>query len=135
MMTTDDTNNILFSLLNGSPVHVAMTGGVYTGEDRPDDSTKEDIVVNTITVTQDCHPQEGVSNVNIYVPDLKKNIGGNQQLKADTKRLDELTRLAIDVLRNARIEGVGLIVRSQARLSEESIKQHFTNIRIEWVLE
>ena len=132
MMTTFDTDTILFSLLRDSPVNTAINGGIYVGDDRPDDSMKEDIVVNSISLTQDYLPQIGASNVNIYVPDKNVKIGGKQQLQANRTRLKELSKKAIEALREANITGLKLILGSQIVLEEPSVKQHFVNIRIDW---
>jgi hypothetical protein len=132
MKTTFDTDAILFSLLKNSPVKNAISGGIYVGDDRPEDSTNEDIVVNSMELTQDYLPQIGTSNVNIYVPDANVKIGGKQQLQANRIRLKALSEKTMDVLRGANITGVKLIPASQIILAEPSVKQHFVNIRIHW---
>jgi hypothetical protein len=132
MKTAFDTDAILFSLFKNSPVKEAINGGIYVGDDRPDDSTNEDIVINSIDLTQDYHPQTGTSNVNIYAPDKNVKIGGKQQLQADRTRLKTLSEMAMEVLRNANITGLKLIPGSQTVLAEPGIKQHFVNIRIDW---
>jgi hypothetical protein len=132
MKTTFETDTLLFSLLRESPVSAAINGGIYVGDDRPDDSVKEDIVVNSIDLTQDYLPQIGTSNVNIFVPDKVVTIGGKQQLKANRTRLKELSNMAIEILRNANITGLKLILVNQTILAEPSVNQHFTNIRINW---
>lgn len=132
MKTTFDTDTILFSLLRDSPVSTAITGGIYVGDDRPDDSAKEDIVVNSIDLTQDYLPQIGTSNVNIFVPDKIVTIGGKQQLKANRIRLKELSNMVIETLKNANITGLKIILANQTILTESSINQHFVNIRIDW---
>lgn len=132
MKTTFDTDAILFDLLSKSPVKNAISGGIYVGDDRPDNSTDEDIVVNSITLTQDYLPQIGTSNVNIYVADSNKKIKGKQQLKANRTRLKSLSEKAMEVLRGARITGLKLIPTSQVTLAEPDVKQHYVNIRIEW---
>jgi hypothetical protein len=132
MKTTFETDTLLFSLLRESPVSAAINGGIYVGDDRPDDSVKEDIVVNSIDLTQDYLPQIGTSNVSIFVPDKVVTIGGKQQLKANRTRLKELSNMAIETLRNANITGLKLILVNQTILAEPSVNQHFTNIRINW---
>ena len=132
MKTTFDTDTILFSLLRNSPVDAAINGGIYIGDDRPNDSEKEDIVVNSINLTQDYLPQIGTSNVNIFVPDMNVKINGKQQLKANKIRLKELLAMTMQTLREAKITGLMLILESQNVLAEPSIKQHFVNIRINW---
>ena len=49
MKTPFDTNEILMGLLMGN---TSIKGGYYHEGDRPDNSTDEDIVVNTIDLTQ-----------------------------------------------------------------------------------
>lgn len=132
MKTTFDTDAILFSLLRQSPVGAAITGGIYVGDDRPDDSTKEDIVVNSITLTQDYLPQVGVSNVNIFVPDKTVMIEGRQQLQANRTRLKYLSDMAIETLREAVIPKLKIILSTHNILEEESVNQHFVNIRVDW---
>jgi hypothetical protein len=132
MKQTFDTDAILFSLLENSLIKDVINGGIYVGDDRPDDSTKEDIVVNSIDLTQDYLPQTGTSNVNIYVADGNVKIGGKQQLQANRIRLKALSEMAMEVLRCAHVTGLKLILGSQTILAEPSVKQHFVNIRIDW---
>ncbi len=132
MKTSFDTDGILFRLLKDSPLKNAISGGIYVGDDRPMDSEDEDIVVNTIAVTQDYLPQVATSNVNIYVSDTNKQIKGKRQLQANRTRLKALAEKTMLVLRNANITGLKLIPESQVILAEPSIKQHYVNIRINW---
>jgi ribosome-binding factor A len=110
----------------------AISGNIYVGDDRPDDSEDEDIVVNSIDLTQDYLPQIGTSNVNIYVKDMPVKIDGKQQMKANRTRLKALSEKTIKALKSAKIPGLLFTVDNQAVLSEPSIKQHFVNIRISW---
>lgn len=132
MKTSFDTDAILFDLLSKSSLNNAIGGGIYVGDTRPEDSTDEDVVVNTITLTQDYLPQIATSNVNIYVSDTSKTIKGKKQLQANRTRLKSLSEKAMGVLRNARITGLKLIPTSQVVLAESSVKQHYVNIRIDW---
>jgi len=134
MKDSFDVNSVLYGLLKGSAVSGAINGGIYIDDDRPDDSDAEDVVVNNINVSQDCSPQTGVSNVNVYVKDEVVTIGGKKQHKANRKRLDELTKVVLDVLRDARIDGFWFVIGNQSTLAEVSVRQHFTNIRVEWVI-
>ena len=87
MKTPFDTNEILMGLLMGN---TSIKGGYYHEGDRPDNSTEEDIVVNTIDLTVDTLPQIGTSNVNIYVPDTSKKIRGKMMVLPNRTRLKEL---------------------------------------------
>ena len=131
MKTIFDTDDILYQILSSNnELKNMLTGGIYKSE-RPDSSEKEDIVINTITVTQEL-PQQGSSNVNIYVPDMSVKIAGKPQRKANTERLRTLTKKVIDVLADASVEGLMFWVTNQSVLKESDVFQHFSNLRIEW---
>ena len=126
MKTSFDIDKIVYKLLSGSSeLKSTITGGVYYSNDRPDGSTKEDIVINTITMTQDYLPH-------IYVADITLRIDGVEQSKPNHERLAKLTKIVLDVLRSAQIEGLKIIPESQSVLNDATIKQHFCNIRIAW---
>lgn len=132
MIQTFDTDTILFGIIKGSTALVsALSGGIYTGQ-RPDNSVKEDVVINTITLTQDTEPQIGTSNVNIHVPDQEVKIGGVQMKVENRARLNALTALVLTALRAAKITGAKIVVTNQATINEPEIKQHFVNLRIDW---
>ena len=62
MKTSFDIDKIVYKLLSGSSeLKSTITGGVYYSNDRPDGSVKEDVVINTITMTQDYLPQLATS--------------------------------------------------------------------------
>ena len=132
MKTSFDTDAILFDLLNKSPLKNAINGGIYVGDTRPEDSHDEDVVVNTITLTQDYLPQIATSNVNIYVSDTNKTIKGKKQLQANRTRLKALSEKTMKILRGTSLTGLKFTPVSQVILAETSIKQHYVNIRIEW---
>jgi hypothetical protein len=131
MITVFDTDDILYkTLVSSEALNDAITGGVYISE-RPDNPDDEDVVVNTITVTGNM-PQQGTSNVNIFVPDLKLKIKGQEQRKANRERLHRLTDLVISILETANVEGLMFWVANETVIKEQSIYQHYTNLRIEW---
>lgn len=132
MKTSFDINTIVFRILNVPSVKGAISGGIYKGDDRPDDSTDEDICINTISLTQDFLPQIATSNVNVYVADKPKTIKGESMLKADTTRLNAITSIVLSVLRAAKVPGLLFTIEAQSTLAEQSTKQHFVNIRIGW---
>ena len=132
MKTSFDINTIVFRILNVPSVKGAISGGIYKGDDRPDDSTDEDICINTISLTQDFLPQIATSNVNVYVADKPKTIKGESMLKADTTRLNAITSIVLSVLRAAKVPGLLFTIEAQSTLTEQSTKQHFVNIRIGW---
>ena len=129
MKTTFDTDGILFALLNGK---MSNKGGVYTGDTRPENSTAEDVVVNTIDLTQDCLPQLGTSNINIYVADKAIRIGGKDDIAADRVRIDNLAKQVLSIIRSSVIVGMKGYPTNYTVIREISSKQHYANIRIEW---
>lgn len=133
MKTTNDTDKVLFDVLKASAeLTGSITGDIFMTGDRPDNSEKEDIVINTITLSQDSEPQKGTSNINIYVPDMDVKIGGLSQKKANRKRLQALTALVLTALRSANIQGLRFWPTNQNNIKEPALSQHFSNIRIDW---
>lgn len=132
MRSSFDTDAILYKLLRDSSVKAAISGDIYYEGDRPADSDKEDIIINTVTLTQDFYPQLGDSNVNVYVKDSIINIGGKQQRVVNRARLKQLTELVIGVIRDSRVKGLKANLRWQRTLQEPDINQTFVNIRISW---
>jgi hypothetical protein len=131
MVTSFDTDDMLFRALSGNAGLVAaISGGIYT-TGRPDSSEKEDITVGAITITGGA-PQRGTSNVNIYVPDVATRIGGQEQRQANRERLRELTDMVISILEATTVDGAALWVANETVLKEAVICQHYTNLRIEW---
>ena len=124
-----DTNAILFGILNGK---TSIKGGCYVGDDRPQDSMEEDIVINTIDLTQDSLPQIGTSNVNIYVSDTSKKIKGKVQIMANRTRLKALAVEALQLIRKANVQGLKIVPGNMTTMYEPTTKQHFVNIRVDW---
>lgn len=132
MKSSFDTDTILFRILRDSPVMGIISGDIYYLEDRPDDSCKEDIIINTITLTQDFLPQIGFSNINIYVLDNDIVVDGKLQRCTDRLRLKYLAGIVVNSLREANIKGLKIIVRWQNIFQLPYINQSFMNIRIKW---
>lgn len=131
-MTSFDIDQIVYNLLINSEVKQAISGGIYYQDDRPDDSHKEDIVINTISMTQEHLPQLATSNINIYVADKALRIDGKEQRKPNRERLHALTALVLDVVRASRVTGLAITPEAQTIIQEASTKQHFCNIRLAW---
>lgn len=131
MRTIGDLESLLFRILKEDET-LEVTGGIYLGTDRPIDSQLEDIEINSINLTQNYLPQLGVSNVNIYVPDIAVTINGVQQMKANRGRLDELSKHVLSLIRGTVIKGSTVTPAFQYSFAVPEINQHFTNIRLEW---
>lgn len=132
MKQTFDLDAIIYGLLNVPSITGFINGEVYVGDDRPDDSACEDIVVNSIDLSQDYLPQVGTSNVNVYVPDKPRRIKGKSQYKARRQRMKSITQKVVSELRKAVVPGLKFTMDAQTVLNESEIKQHYVNIRISW---
>lgn len=94
MKQTFDLDTMLFKLLKGSSEVVSeISGDVYPLGERPDDSQEEDIVVNSIDLTQEYLPQLGTSNVNIHVSDMEVQIKKKKQKRQTGNVLKQYQRL------------------------------------------
>ena len=88
-MQSIETDDILFEILNASAeLKAALSGGIFVQGERPDNSGKEDVVINNLFLNHEV-PQTGTSNVNIHVPDKKERIGRTEQFKAHRERIRE----------------------------------------------
>jgi hypothetical protein len=129
MKTIFDTDGILFALLDGK---TSIKGGCYVGDDRPENSANEDIVINTIDLAQDTLPQIGTSNINIYTTDTSKKIKGKMQVSANRTRLKALANEVLAIVRKANVDGLTITPGNMTIMYEPNTKQHFINIRIDW---
>jgi hypothetical protein len=131
MKTTLHVINELYDVVNDYSIgtaYSAISGGVYKLE-RPDDSEKEDIVINCINITPDT-VQYATANINIYVPDLRVNIAGKQQSKPNFRRLSELSEKYSDLLEYLVLEVMEVTVESQSTFKERETNQHYLNFRL-----
>ena len=129
-----DTDSTLYQALSASTELAALiTGGIYVG-DRPDDSDKEDITINTLTLQQDAFPQSGVVNVNIHVKDLDVNIEGRPQKKADNVRLKAVSALVLSVIRAYNTGDIKFALQNQTTFQNPEISQHYVNLRIDCII-
>ena len=131
MKQTFDLDSIIYGVLKSSTSLVAeISGGIYPGQ-RPESSDKEDIVINSIDLSQQYAPQIGTSNVNIHVADKLFKIGGKDMKIANRERLKTISGLVLSALRGAKITGLKFVVTNQNTIRESEISQHFVNLRIE----
>lgn len=129
--TPIETDDIIYRLLaNNEAISTAVGGRIYPAE-RPDGSTTADIVVNSIALDTNM-PQTGTSNINIHVPDTKVTISGRQQYHTDRERLRTITALVVAAIEGMATEGITLRISNQNVIAEESIHQHYMNLRVEW---
>lgn len=134
MATPFDATLFLYRLFRASQLPLMVTGGVYSQGVAPAASDKEDIEVGTIDLGMLRRPQTGRGNVNIYVPDIKSNIGGRWQKSPDLPRIKELADAALNVLRTAEIPGASITVESANQVEDPTNERHGVNIRVAWYI-
>ena len=132
MYTKFDTNQLMYNII--SDAGISITGKIYIDENRPVNSTLEDIVINTIDVTN-ATPQRATSNVLIFVPDIMAK-GNKTSVKiANTQRLESLSRQILSLIENATTpSGISLLPSPPNIIAEDTMSQHYAGIRISWVI-
>lgn len=122
--------NKLYTLLSTSSLKTAVTGNVYKSGLRPLNRVAEDIVINFVSGTAG-QIQEGVANVNVFIPDIDSGSGALVCNTARCRALEAVADTWIDSLSDSdgyRIELDQMI----ETLQYEDKKQHFLNIRLKF---
>lgn len=120
----------VYQVIKVSQLKTEITGNLYKLI-RPDNSTEEDVVINSLPISGD-QIQLATINVNIYVPDKQVKISGKDQQIPDYVRLNTLTELATNTLQEHYAGESAFYISLQQVYREESIKYHYSNIRIEY---
>jgi hypothetical protein len=137
--TSIDALNVLFQTIMNSSLFtdVKKPNGKLCKFQRPLDSELEDVVINSLALTKD-DVQEGVLNVNVFVPNLKFETNTNDRSQPDTARIKYLARLANDSLGDGEDiwdeNGKYCFRIQQDNVFEDENYQHYINFRIEFNL-
>ena len=128
-----DTDDMLYKLLRRAidEKKIEINGVLCQETDRPADSQTEDIVVNTIAISHD-KPQDGTSNVNIYVPDKRVKIRGKEQRTTNWARLKEIGDALVHFIEAQNLDDLEMWIESDTTLQEPTAAQHYRNIRVKW---
>lgn len=128
-----DTDDILFQLITKAVADgvITISGVVCPQGERPDGSTREDIVINTIAISHE-KPQTGTSNVNIYASDQKLRINGTEQYKANRERLREIGDALTEFLDQQNVADLEFEIEQDVTIKEIEVRQHYRNLRISW---
>ncbi len=109
-------------------------GGVYRLT-RPVNSTAKDIVVGSLPVSAS-QLQRGVLNVNAYAPNLMLTRNGVQDNTApDSVALENISQRIIYLFDDKAFADYYYRVQQQTVFSEPESNSHYSNIRIEYLLE
>jgi hypothetical protein len=126
--TVFDAKLWILDLLLLGGIKTTINGGVYIDR-RPTNSAKEDIVINNLTMTNDFF-QDGVFNVNCYVPYLSVTINGISQFMPNTQRMNVITKAVYLILEEQYSGDFNLAIVNHNTFEEDTEKSNFINFRI-----
>lgn len=130
MRSVFDVIDDMYQVLRTSQLKIAVNGSLYKMQ-RPDDSTKEDIVINALPIVSG-DIDECIVNVNIFVPDLHISIAGKQQTQPDFARMKQLTDLGKLSLEEYSSQTFRYFIDNIGVFREQSINQHYINFRLSY---
>lgn len=120
-------NEVIKVLLNASTVTSAITGVI--ARRRPINSTKEDIIVNALSLNFD-QLQYGIVNVNIHVPNVEVTQNGVVDKNyPNYARIQALTELVLPVLKDYAGGGFYFTLQQESVIEEQY--SSYANIRLE----
>lgn len=134
ILTANEIMLLFYRSLIASPVVKEATGGVYYAEDRPKNSTKEDILI-AFTSGETDQIQEGIVTVMLYVPDITDSDGTSIP---DRGRIMKLSRMLIDwgdSLRATGLQGFMVKIKGAPQLfadTTEFFRQHFVSLKLNY---
>jgi hypothetical protein len=134
--TALDAATILYRHLAASVLFsdAAKPSGELWLYQRPQGSRTEDVVINSLGMSRD-GIQQGVLNVNAYVPNLERTQPGGEKDRTlpNTRRLTELSNLLNQALRETWAPDGGYVFQvQQDQVFPDTNQQHFVNFRIEF---
>lgn len=122
-----------------SELKALISGKIYKEGFRPTNSKKEDVCINTISLTQD-NPQIGVFNVNIYTKALKKKIEDATEDIPDTIKLKAIADVILNLIETELISDdfkdcAFKILNQQTFKNQDSTqKEYYQNIRLQFII-
>lgn len=126
--TVFDGKQWILDLLNASNIKNIITGKIYKDK-RPSGSTKEDIVINSLPMTNDFF-QDGYFNVNCYVPMLSVNIEGVTQNMPNNTRMQIISNAVYPIFEKVFTDKYNLSIERHEVFEEEQLKATYINFRI-----
>ncbi|KAA0126446.1 hypothetical protein FY557_17500 [Chryseobacterium sp. SN22] len=126
--TVFDGKQWIFELISQSQVKAMVSGSIYKDK-RPTGSTKEDVVINSISM-DNSFLQDGVFNVNFYVPMLSVSIAGSTQYMPNNNRMAEISKAASQALDNVFKPEYNLTIVNHNTFEVEAENAIYINFRI-----
>lgn len=118
----------IFELLNQGNIKSTINGLLYKDK-RPAGSTKEDIVINSVSM-ENSFLQDGVFNVNCYVPMLSIKENGITQNVPNAPREEAIAQAVYPLLENIFRPQFNLTVVNHSTFEEVEEKATYVNFRI-----
>lgn len=118
----------IFELLNQGNIKTTINGLLYKDK-RPAGSTKEDIVINSVSM-ENSFLQDGVFNVNCYVPMISVNVNSITQFLPNTAREEIITQAVYPLLEDVFKPQFNLTVVNHSTFELAEEKATYVNFRI-----
>lgn len=117
-----EADDILYQVIAGAARTGAITinGVVATFDDRPANSTGEDIIIGTTDISHE-KPQTATTAVCIYVPDRVISIKGVRQHKPHKERLKLIGNAVVKALDEANLPDLEFWIESDTIQQEEAV--------------
>jgi len=132
MKTTIDIINILWQRLNTSSLKTEISGEI--SKEPVFNSKLEDVIINALAVLN-IQYGPAVVNINAFVPDIQISRKGGQIGVQNTKRLNELAKLIMEILQDQWTAEYNYDVQQAlGPFKDEESGKHYMNIRIEFYL-
>ena len=126
MIQTDiDIKDGIWEWIASSSLAGEVSGSIYKDQ-RPLNSTKEDIVIAVLARDAGSQIQNATVNVNIYIPDVRR---GKEAID-DTKRLRTVSTLAASILEYRHIGYAIYELASQEIFKANGVDWHVINNRL-----
>lgn len=127
MKSDIELKDFLYTFIKGSALElaVAANGGELYKDQRPTNSGKEDIVISVLDGLNG-QIQNAVINVNIYVPDVSRNVDKIE----NTPRIRILSRVAIELLETSNDGECRFHIEKQTCFKVEGADEHCINNKI-----
>ena len=134
MRNTFDIVDILYQVLQNNVGITSAINGEITKK-RQINSDKEDVVIGSLPVTGE-QIQQGIVNINIYVPNLTVKLNSIQDNShPNHQRLKTLTALVIEAVDEKYYSDYWFFVQQQSLFESETGNEHYSNIRLEFYSE
>lgn len=121
MVTTLDIGTTIFKLLDASDLKTTISGGIYKDQS-PNDSDKEDVVVNVITADAELI-QAAVCNVNIHMPLLPTGLPNHA-------RFAVIIDIAAPLLKEVNGDMWSFFIENQNFIRDNSTGKWYYNFRL-----